>query len=36
MRNEERRGRIPGVRLGKYVRFRASEVERALTERARQ
>ncbi|HUO05404.1 MAG TPA: helix-turn-helix domain-containing protein [Candidatus Binataceae bacterium] len=30
VRNEERRGRIPGVRIGKYVRFRASEIERKL------
>ena len=35
VRNEERRGRIPGVRLGKYVRFRASEIERILAERVR-
>jgi len=30
VRNEERLGRIPSVRLGKYIRFRVSEVERAL------
>jgi len=30
VRTEERLGRIPSVRLGKYVRFRLSEVERTL------
>jgi excisionase family DNA binding protein len=33
VRTEERTGRIPGVRLGKYVRFKLSEVERVLAER---
>jgi excisionase family DNA binding protein len=33
VRNEERAGRIPSVRLGKYVRFKLSDVERALAER---
>ena len=33
VRNEERLGRIPSVRLGKYIRFRVSEVERALAEK---
>ena len=28
----ERVGRIPGIRTGKYVRFKLSDVERALTE----
>jgi excisionase family DNA binding protein len=32
VRTEERMGRIPSVRLGKYVRFRVSEVERALAQ----
>jgi len=32
IRNEERLGRIPSVRAGKYVRFRLNDVERALTE----
>jgi len=36
VRNEERAGRIPGVRLGKYVRFKWPNVERALAERKRQ
>jgi excisionase family DNA binding protein len=36
VRTEERAGRIPGVRLGKYVRFKLSDVERALAERQRQ
>src|SRR5271169_4854863 len=35
VRTEERMGRIPSVRLGKYVRFKLSEVERALAERKR-
>jgi excisionase family DNA binding protein len=30
IRTEERARRIPGVRVGRYVRFRASEVEAAL------
>jgi hypothetical protein len=33
VRNEERAGRIPSLRLGKYVRFKLSEVERELAER---
>jgi len=33
VRNEERLGRIPGVRLGKYVRFRLDAVEKTLAER---
>jgi excisionase family DNA binding protein len=33
VRTEERAGRIPGRRLGKYVRFKLSEVEHALAER---
>ena len=33
VRNEERGGRIPGVRIGKYVRFKLSAVERALADR---
>jgi len=32
IRNEERLGRIPSVRPGKYVRFRLNDVERALAE----
>jgi excisionase family DNA binding protein len=36
VRTEERAGRIPGVRLGKYVRFKLSDVERTLAERSRQ
>ena len=36
IRNEERLGRIPSIRAGKYVRFSLSEVERALAERKRQ
>jgi excisionase family DNA binding protein len=35
VRNEERAGRIPGVRLGKYVRFKWPDVERTLAEKAR-
>ena len=35
VRNEERAGQIPSVRLGKYVRFKWPDVERALAERAR-
>ena len=31
VRTEERLGRMPSVRLGKYVRFRLSDVEQALT-----
>ena len=33
IRNEERLGRIPSVRAGKYVRFRLNDVELALAER---
>jgi hypothetical protein len=33
VRTEERLGRIPSVRLGKYVRFRLSEVERTLAQK---
>jgi excisionase family DNA binding protein len=33
VRTEERAGRIPSVRLGKYVRFKLSAVERVLAER---
>ncbi len=33
VRTEERLGRIPSVRLGKYVRFRLSEVERTITQK---
>ena len=36
VRNEERAGRIPSIRAGKYVRFKATEVERALAEKSRQ
>jgi excisionase family DNA binding protein len=36
VRTEERAGRIPSVRLGKYVRFRLRDIERALAERKRQ
>ncbi len=28
VRTEERAGRLPGIRLGKYVRFKLGEVER--------
>jgi hypothetical protein len=35
VRTEERLGRIPSVRLGKYVRFRLSEVERTLAQKPR-
>jgi hypothetical protein len=35
IRAEERAGRIPGVRAGKYVRFKLNDVERVLTERKR-
>jgi excisionase family DNA binding protein len=35
VRTEERLGRIPSVRLGKYVRFRLSDVERTLTQKPR-
>jgi len=33
VRTEERLGRIPSVRLGKYVRFRLSEVERTIAQK---
>ena len=36
VRTEERAGRIPGVGAGRYVRFKLSDVERALAERRRQ
>ena len=36
VRTEERAGRIPSLRLGKYVRFRLRDIERALAERKRQ
>jgi excisionase family DNA binding protein len=36
VRTEERAGRIPSFRLGKYVRFKLSEVERTLAERKRE
>jgi excisionase family DNA binding protein len=36
VRSEERAGRIPSQRLGKYVRFKLTEVERVLAERSRQ
>jgi len=36
VRTEERAGRIPSLRLGRYVRFRLSAIERALAERKRQ
>ena len=32
VRTEERFGRLPSVRLGKYVRFRLSDVERTLAQ----
>jgi hypothetical protein len=35
VRNEERLGRLPSVRLGKYIRFRLSEVERTLAQKQR-
>jgi excisionase family DNA binding protein len=35
IRTEERLGRIPSVRLGKYVRFRLSDVERSLAQKPR-
>jgi len=35
VRTEERLGRIPSVRLGKYVRFRLSDVERTLAQNRR-
>jgi excisionase family DNA binding protein len=36
VRTEERAGRIPGVRLGRYVRFKLIEIERALDKRKRE
>jgi excisionase family DNA binding protein len=33
VRSGERAGRIPSVRLGKYVRFKPSDVEQALAQR---
>jgi hypothetical protein len=36
VRTEERAGRIPSFRLGRYVRFRLMDVERSLAERGRQ
>jgi excisionase family DNA binding protein len=36
VRTEERARRIPSIRLGKYVRFKLNDVERALAERRRQ
>jgi hypothetical protein len=36
VRTEERAARIPSIRLGKYVRFKLNDVERALAERRRQ
>jgi excisionase family DNA binding protein len=33
VRTEERAGRIPGVRMGKYVRFKLSDVQHVLAER---
>jgi excisionase family DNA binding protein len=36
VRTEERAGRIPGVRVGRYVRFKLSEIERALGKRKRE
>jgi predicted DNA-binding transcriptional regulator AlpA len=36
VRTEERAERIPSIRLGKYVRFKLSDIERALLERQRQ
>jgi excisionase family DNA binding protein len=36
VRTEERAGRIPSIRLGKYVRFKLNDVERTLAERSRQ
>jgi len=35
VRTEERAGRIPSVRLGKYVRFKLRYVERTLAARSR-
>jgi excisionase family DNA binding protein len=35
IRGEARAGRIPSLRLGRYVRFRATEVQAALAKRQR-
>jgi excisionase family DNA binding protein len=35
VRTEERAGRIPSFRLGRYVRFRLRDIERSLAERKR-
>ena len=35
VRTEERAGRLPGIRLGRYVRFKLSDIERALAEQKR-
>jgi excisionase family DNA binding protein len=35
VRTMEREGKIPGVRIGRYVRFRAEEVEAALARESR-
>jgi len=35
VRTMEREGEIPGVRIGRYVRFRAEEVEAALARESR-
>jgi excisionase family DNA binding protein len=36
VRTEERARQVPSVRLGKYVRFKLSDVEHALAERKRE
>jgi excisionase family DNA binding protein len=36
VRTEERAGRIPSFRLGRYVRFRLNDIQRSLAERKRQ
>jgi excisionase family DNA binding protein len=36
VRTEARAGRIPSVRLGKYIRFKLSDVEHALAEQKRE
>jgi excisionase family DNA binding protein len=36
VRTEERAGRLPGIRLGRYVRFKLNDIERALAEQKRQ
>jgi excisionase family DNA binding protein len=35
IRSEERGGRLPSIRAGRYVRFKLSEVEKALAGRRR-